>query len=241
MWIQSLLIDGYECYNTNVKILNCEDLKSTPIAPKSNLTIAVWYFEDFKLASRRKVIEMKTDHFSQKFLLDIVVPVNAQQYAQKHMLYKAQTEPLRGIYAFINSFWKMCLVVYLIIYVWKTLLVRNRMSQDQIFYLNKMYPIIDPFNQIERVQNLKKEKPTNQQLQADAINQYMDESMLMDSYLMDHIMNPLLSQPDSDQTTLMKKHEDKVKDHIFYNISCNSVHNKRDFRNYFGTRFYSQT
>lgn len=64
-------------------IKNCEYILNWIIKPREKIAIELVYTEDYKYSKFRKTLTVETDQFSQKFLIDFIVPQRAQILVQK--------------------------------------------------------------------------------------------------------------------------------------------------------------
>jgi len=85
--IQSIRLDDskYQCSDSwhKLNIQNCLDITQRVYMPGDNVTIELVYTEDYKYSKSRKTLTIETEQFSQKFLIDFIVPQRAQILVQK--------------------------------------------------------------------------------------------------------------------------------------------------------------
>ena len=60
--------------SSKLYIKNCEYILNWIIKPREKIAVELVYTEDYKYSKFRKTLIVETDQFSQKFLIDFIVP-----------------------------------------------------------------------------------------------------------------------------------------------------------------------
>lgn len=74
MRVTRILVDDRVCAHTSLVVLNCDQIVGSWINPRDNATFDLQYHETFLTTRTTKVLTVETDQFTQKFLIDFVIP-----------------------------------------------------------------------------------------------------------------------------------------------------------------------